>query len=422
MAADLFNPVFVDRVFDAPVHVPPAIESSASADFGSLVRVGPTQWTYGPTSTESSGLRVVYVSNPPTVAPQPLGEPPAAAPTQSPAKSPFIGLRPATIPETTKDDEAGKVSGEVYLGELQNTDVGSKGEWGAAAYQGKTRYLHAAGSAGLEDDASKGKLSAKAEGEANLFKTEHKGQYSTPTVEIGGKEAVSSKVTGEAKLNVGVDGSAEAGVNWVGSKAGVKAEAKSFAGAQVKGEAGMENRVLGIESKSSSSGFARAGAEVNGEATARLDKGLALEGSAFAGAKAGGELKSSIGGIGLSVEGEAWAGPGAEAGVSFKKQDDGKIKFKTNLGASPIVGGKTGIGFEIDPKEVVKWADLPANVRAVDKAISEDEGLKTFGANSEAFVTNSYNDGAKATDAVITQFAETPSVASNVWNSVTSWF
>lgn len=275
--------------------------------------------------------------------------------------------------ETLAQDDA-DYSIKTYLANQQDTDVSSSGKWGAARYRGETNTVGASGKVTLEDDASKGKLSAKAEGDASLFKTEHKAEYQMPKIEIDGKEMASGKATAEANVLVGVSGKAEAEAVWTGSKAGVTANAEVFAGVEANGKAGVETRSLGLKSDANAEGYARAGAEAKGEAKATRE-GVELSGNAFAGAKAGGEVKTSFGGIGVSAEGEAWAGAGAEGGLGVKMGEDGKYGFQVSLGASPIVGGKAGFGLEVDPSEVVKFADLPDNAKTfaaeADKVMSE---------------------------------------------------
>lgn len=277
--------------------------------------------------------------------------------------------------ETLAQDDA-DYSIKTYLANQQDTDVSSSGKWGAARYRGETNTVGASGKVTLEDDASKGELSAKAEGDATLFKTEHKAEYRMPKVEIDGKEMASGKATAEGKVLVGVSGKAEAEAAWTGSKAGVTANAEVFAGVEANGKAGMEGRSLGLKSEANAEGYARAGAEAKGEAKATRE-GLELSGNAFAGAKAGGEVKSSFGGIGVSAEGEAWAGVGAESALSVNTGEDGKYGFKVGLGASPIVGGKGGFGLEVDPSEVVKFADLPDNAKTF--AAEADKVMSTVG-------------------------------------------
>ncbi|QDU25522.1 hypothetical protein ETAA8_05910 [Anatilimnocola aggregata] len=242
---------------------------------------------------------------------------------------------------------------------------------GSAAYQGTTRAFTASGKVKLENDAAQGKLSAKAEGDASLFKTDHHAQYASPSATIAGKEVATVDLKANATVLVGVTGSAEAGVNWNSKDAGLKGKANVFAGIEAKGDASMDNRVLGVKTAASTDGYARAGAEASAEGSLGKD-GMEAKAGAFAGAKAGGNLKSNIAGIGVGVEGEGWAGQGGEAELSAK-MDDGKFKFKTSLGASPIVGGKAGFNIEVDPTEVAKLADLSDEIDELVEAIKANE-------------------------------------------------
>lgn len=106
--------------------------------------------------------------------------------------------------------------------------------------------------------------------------------------------------------------------------------------------------------------YGRGSAFAGGEAGADVGlgpDGFSAGGKAFAGAKVSGAAGAEVGGIGAGVTGEAWAGPGVEADLTFgEKNDDGKFHIGAEVGASPILGGKVGMEFTIDPGKVADTA------------------------------------------------------------------
>ena len=86
-------------------------------------------------------------------------------------------------------------------------------------------------------------------------------------------------------------------------------------------------------------------------------EGFSAGGKAFAGAKATAAGGAEAGGVGVGVTGEAWAGPGVEADLTFgEERDDGKFHIGAEVGASPILGGKVGMEFTVDPGKVADTA------------------------------------------------------------------
>ena len=369
--------------YDYPAEVFGTAELEVRADQESF-----TGTTYLNTP-DLSGLTVVVSINP-----------------EVPASSPLFGTK---IPVLGGDEaEAGTYEAETHLLELQNTNVSTSGDWGAASYKGTTRVLSASGKVTLDDDWTKGKLGVKVEGDASLFKTEHEGEYAAPIVTIGGMEVSSTKVKGNATAMVGVSGSASAGVAWNGTDAGVKIEAEVFAGAQVKGDGSVENRTLGVKSEATGEGIARAGAEASSQANVTAGEGVDVNAKAFAGAKAGGETGASVAGIGVSIDGEAWAGAGAEAGIT-SKMEDGKFKLKADLGAAVGAGGKVGFGIEVDPSEVAKLVYLPAHFSWLYGTVMNNPEFRGFLNSTDATFEN-------AADQVYAELGSFGSDVSNVVN------
>lgn len=84
--------------------------------------------------------------------------------------------------------------------------------------------------------------------------------------------------------------------------------------------------------------------------------GLHANAGAFAGAKATGKVGGDVGGIGLNATAEGWAGAGAEAGVDFGPDQNGKWHVGASAGISPALGGKVGVELTVDPKDVAATA------------------------------------------------------------------
>lgn len=168
--------------------------------------------------------------------------------------------------------------------------------------------------------------------------------------------------TFKAEANLGAEASASASL----TNEGLKAQLEAAAGLKIKGEykdAVGPNGLVGYG--------AEAEAFVGGKAGAGLNigpNGVEAKAEAFAGARAGGRVFGDVGGIGLGFTGEAWAGPGAEAGVTAENEN-GVWTFGASAGASPVVGGKLGVELRVDTNKVVETA---GHVRqAVEDGIAE---------------------------------------------------
>ncbi|MEV0409423.1 hypothetical protein AB0I68_01120 [Streptomyces sp. NPDC050448] len=94
-----------------------------------------------------------------------------------------------------------------------------------------------------------------------------------------------------------------------------------------------------------------AGGEAAVSAGAGQD-GLNAGAKAFAGAKASVAGGGELAGIGAGGTAEGWAGAGAEAKVTFGKEDDGKWHVGGKVGLALGLGGSVGGEFTIDPHKV----------------------------------------------------------------------
>ncbi|MDR7302620.1 putative T7SS-secreted protein [Haloactinomyces albus] len=173
---------------------------------------------------------------------------------------------------------------------------------------------------------------------AELAKASAQGSAGNDYVQLSGKAAAT--VAAEASLAGQVNNEG------IGAKAEVKAGAKASAQGKVDfgPYAGYNGKVEAF-----------VGASASASASVGLD-GLKANAGAFAGAKATGKVGGDIGGIGLNVTGEAWAGPGAEPGVRLGPDENGTWHIGANAGVSPIVGGKLGFELTVDPDDVAQTA------------------------------------------------------------------
>ncbi|MFE9050660.1 hypothetical protein [Streptomyces rubiginosohelvolus] len=80
--------------------------------------------------------------------------------------------------------------------------------------------------------------------------------------------------------------------------------------------------------------------------------GAVLSAEAFAGAKAGASAGADVGGLGVGVTAEGWAGPGAEVTLAGKDAN-GVWHFGPKVGLSPALGGAVGFEITVDPGKVV---------------------------------------------------------------------
>ncbi|MFE2142711.1 hypothetical protein ACFXA3_13360 [Streptomyces sp. NPDC059456] len=95
-------------------------------------------------------------------------------------------------------------------------------------------------------------------------------------------------------------------------------------------------------------------AGIEGSLTAKATKEEVTVGAkGFVGAKgtlAGG---AEAFGLGVGMNAEGWAGPGAEAWWGYKKdKETGVWKLGGDAGLSPLVGGKVGLEITFDPHKV----------------------------------------------------------------------
>ncbi|HEX6354176.1 hypothetical protein [Actinophytocola sp.] len=135
---------------------------------------------------------------------------------------------------------------------------------------------------------------------------------------------------------------------------------------------------LGVERKTEHTadfGMAEAKLETEIAAGAFAEGGMTLNGNGveakaeyLLGLRFGGTLEADIGGIGVAVTGEAWAGAGAEGMFSAGKGEDGRWHFGSSVGGGMGVGGKGGFMITIDPDEVSDTANEAAD--AIGTAIT----------------------------------------------------
>ncbi|MFC4858804.1 hypothetical protein [Actinophytocola glycyrrhizae] len=147
---------------------------------------------------------------------------------------------------------------------------------------------------------------------------------------------------------------------------GLKAQLEAAAGLKLKGEykdaIGPNGLVgYGAEAEAFAGGKAGAGLSLGPD-------GFEAKAEAFAGGRLGGKVHGDVGGIGLGLTAEGWAGPGAEAGVTARNEN-GVWTLGAAAGASPVLGGKLGVELRVDTNKVVETA---GHVRqAVEDGIAE---------------------------------------------------
>ncbi|MEE4597639.1 hypothetical protein V2J94_38170 [Streptomyces sp. DSM 41524] len=95
----------------------------------------------------------------------------------------------------------------------------------------------------------------------------------------------------------------------------------------------------------------RAGGEAAVSAGAGLE-GVNAGAKAFAGGKVSAAGGGEVAGIGGGGTAEGWAGAGAEAKVTFGKEEDGKFHIGGKVGVGLGLGGSVGAEFTIDPGKV----------------------------------------------------------------------
>ncbi|MGH3762743.1 hypothetical protein [Actinophytocola sp.] len=186
-----------------------------------------------------------------------------------------------------------------------------------------------------------------------------------------GAESEDGKFKAEAGL--GAEASGSAALTNEGFKAQLEAAAGLKGKAEFKDAVGPNGLVgFGAEGEFFLGGKAGAGVSAGKD-------GFEAKAEAFAGGRLGGKVFGDVGGIGLGITGEAWAGPGAEAGIKAKNEN-GVWTIGASAGASPIVGGKLGVELRVDTNKVVETAAHAhqAVQRAVeDGAAAVGQGYET---------------------------------------------
>jgi hypothetical protein len=170
--------------------------------------------------------------------------------------------------------------------------------------------------------------------------------------------------------------------------AGLRAEAHLL-GVQASGKRKFGSDA--INTTTTVSGNAYVGAEAGAKAGVNFnprsgDVGVSAGLDAFAGAKAKGVVRQSLGLAGenigrAGVSGEAWAGIGASANASAGFED-GKFKLSGSLGAALGLGGKVGFSVEVD---VVGTGRAITNTASAAVDIAADAGESVANAFSSGW-------------------------------------
>ena len=163
------------------------------------------------------------------------------------------------------------------------------------------------------------------------------------------------------------------------NSATVKANAGVRGEAHLVGVSASANRRIGTDALNTTSSVkgdafvgADAGANVGVNFSPRSGSaGVSAGLDAFAGAKAKGKVRQSLGVAGenigaVGVSGEAWAGIGASANATAGFED-GKFKLSASVGAALGVGGKVGFDVEVDVVGTAKAA-VKVGSDAIDAA------------------------------------------------------
>lgn len=231
-----------------------------------------------------------------------------------------------------------------------------------------------------------GELYAKAEGFAGARATVE-GDASAST-DIDGLK-LAAEASGMAEARAGVEGEALAKFD----KDGAVAQAEAFAGTAVEAVGDAEASIGVLDVGAGGEVLARAGAEADAGLSATKE-GLKGSVGAFAGASADAKGSVNLGAAQATAVGEAWAGVGVEADATATLKD-GKLKLGFEFGAALGIGGKTGLGLEIDFKKMGQ--DLK-------EAGKEIEKLGTVVVQSE--VAEDLNEFVEATDDFFKDFAD----------------
>jgi hypothetical protein len=98
------------------------------------------------------------------------------------------------------------------------------------------------------------------------------------------------------------------------------------------------------------SGYGGAEAKVGGQATRDA---IGFNGDAFAGGKVSGTVGADVDGVGAGVQGEGWAGVGADGDLGYQHKN-GKYTLHAGVGVAFGVGGKVGGSFTLDTHKAGK--------------------------------------------------------------------
>lgn len=222
--------------------------------------------------------------------------------------------------------------------------LGGTAEGSYRTFAGGRTSSQGSASIGLSGLQAQGRAEAMAGVEGEL-----RGSYDSAFLQANGRLSADAKVYAEADGTVTAswdEGLRARGHAEVGARAQVEVEGDfRTAGFDVGGRRVDLNGHVEAQAEVS----ARAGVDADVAATIRPPRLVAdLQAEAFAGAKAGVEGTVGIGDF-ASITGyaEAWAGAGAEAGITAG-YDDGKLRFGFNLGAALEVGAGAGFMVELD--------------------------------------------------------------------------
>ncbi|MEW2414289.1 hypothetical protein AB0953_11275 [Streptomyces sp. NPDC046866] len=163
----------------------------------------------------------------------------------------------------------------------------------------------------------------------------------------GSKDVAGVKLSGIADVYDG----ARATANWGLSEKGLTAKAEASVGLRALAEGRAEYGPGSLYVRGE--GFA--GAELGGNIKVHKDE-VTAGFKAFAGAKGTVAGGTEVGGIGVGLTAEGWAGPGAEGWWGYKRDESGKFHLGGKVGASPILGGSVGLEITVDPAKVSKAA------------------------------------------------------------------
>ncbi|WP_019819683.1 putative T7SS-secreted protein [Saccharomonospora saliphila] len=223
-------------------------------------------------------------------------------------------------------------------GELEGSWEGTReGEWGSRGTLAENPVATLLDTLGIELPSLEGEASA----DVSVAEGEVDGSFDEGWVSGEGR-------AGGAVLGAGAQAQGE--VDAMGARGEASAEAYLARGEAeggldfLDGNLGLDGAVEGM-----------VGAEASADGQLGWTGG---EGSveAFAGGRIAGEGTLDLPGVDVGVNGEGWAGAGAEADVQFGMGDDGKFHIGAGAGAAWGLGGKVGYDVAIDPGEIASGA------------------------------------------------------------------